>query len=137
LNLHLKKDYKSGSHKDPNNRMLTDHGSKFGMLLDSHAEGKPHVERKTSAGTVIFENGLAVVPDDTRGKDMAHELMESSPYQYNYHPHREGGTMKRDHQVMWRLSSWKNECRIDGCDNEATVQRLCDTHWSKRWQTGS
>jgi hypothetical protein len=106
------------------------------MLLDSYAEGKPRVETKTSAGTVVFENGLAVVPDDMRGKDMAHELMETSPYQYNYHPHREGGTLKRDHQAMWSVVG-NSKCKIDGCPNDAVVQRLCHEHWGTRWQVGA
>lgn len=108
MNLHLKKDYKTGSHRNPNNRLLTDHGSKFGMLLDGTSKGT-RVERETAAGTVVFENGMAVVPDDTRGNDMAHELMASDPYSYRYHPGREGGTLKRDHQVMFRMPEmpWK------------------------------
>jgi len=106
------------------------------MLLDSHGEGKPRVERQTSAGTVVFENGLAVVPDDMRGKDMAHELMDSAPYQYNYHPGREGGTLKRDRQVMWRMPSWRNKCSVEGCTNDAEIQRKCVVHWRERWQAG-
>jgi len=111
--------------------MLTDNGSKFGILLDRDGEGRGRLERKTSAGTVLFENGMAVVPNDMRGRDMASELRAKARYpeQINYHPDREGMSLKRDRQVMWRVPGWNTKCKIDGCGNEAVIQRLCEQHW--------
>jgi hypothetical protein len=131
LHLQTKKSWASGSHKDPNNRLLTDHGSKFGILLDQDGEGKARLERKTSAGTVVFENGMAVVPNDMRGKDIAAELKSKARYpeQINYHPDRDAFQMKRDRQVMWRMPAWNWKCKVEGCPNEAVVQRLCEDHW--------
>lgn len=135
MNFHLKKPWKSGSHKDPNNRMLTDRGSKYGILFDADADGREKLERKTSAGTVVFHDGMAVVPDDMRGKDIAAELKAKSRYpeQINYHPGREGMMLKRDHQIVWRVPAWNTKCNVDGCQNESVIQRQCEQHWGARW----
>lgn len=135
MNFQTKKPWVSASHRDPNNRLVTDRASKYGMILDKESEGKPRVERQTSAGTVVFEQGLAVVPDDARGNDIAHELMANGKYpeQYNYHTGRRGMTLKQDRQTMWRLPSWNTKCKAPGCENEAAIQRLCEEHWGQRW----
>lgn len=138
MNLNLKKPWRSGSHKDPNNRLLTDRGSKYSVILDADSEGKNRVVKRTSAGDVLFENGMATVPDDSRGLDIVADLTKEAkwPGQYNFHQHHEGRSMKRDHQVMWR-AIWNPQCKVEGCTNEAVVQRLCHEHWGKRWQVGA
>ncbi len=134
MNFTTKKPWRSGSHKDPNNKLLTEKGNKYGVLLDFDGEGRPTFERKTSAGTVVFENGMAVVPDDQRGKDIAAELKQKSRYpeQIQYHPGHEAKMLKRDRQVMW-TAIWNPLCKVPACPNEAVVQRLCEEHWGKRW----
>jgi len=102
-------------------------------------EGVERAVEKTSAGQVLFERGMAVVPQDARGNEIAAELKEKAPFDINYHPGREGGTLKRGiHQVMWTMpEGWHDRCKWDGCENEAVVQRLCSEHWGTRWQTGA
>ena len=74
-NVHIQKPFKSGSHRNPHNRELQ--AKKTTLVLDA-LDKSPRRDVETSVGTFHFENGLAVLPNDGRGNEVAAELREKS-----------------------------------------------------------
>lgn len=68
-----RKDYKNPSYKRPDHPSFKD--KKHTLLIDS--QGASNKEIKTESGTLRFEDGVAVLPDDTRAKDIYDELQQS------------------------------------------------------------
>ena len=72
MNLHLGK---KSEYKNPSYRR-SDHPSfqqkRHTMVVD--AQGASNKEIQTESGTLRFENGVAVLPDDSRARDMVQEM---------------------------------------------------------------
>jgi len=82
------------SHRDPNAKVLQD--KKQSIICDLDAGDGIHTEY-TEAGIITFDQGVAVLPDDSRANDMVSELKSRKGNhrdRYAYTPHREG--MRRD-----------------------------------------
>jgi hypothetical protein len=93
MRLNWNRPFRNKSHRNKHNPEL--HKKKQTLLQDlDHGKGI-HVEN-TNAGTVVFEDGLAVLPNDSRGNEMWAELdaKRRHPHQYAYVRDREG--MMRD-----------------------------------------
>jgi len=97
------------SHRNPGNKLLNE--KKQTILHDCDAGDGIHVEH-TSAGTVVFDQGMAVLPNDSRANDIYGELMARKrdsngkavhPHRYAYTPNREG--MKRDNIHKMRVTT--------------------------------
>lgn len=76
-----KKNYKNPSYRRSDHPSFRD--KKHTLLIDS--QGASNREIPTESGTLKFENGVAVLPDDSRAKDMYDEIqrMEARhPNQY-------------------------------------------------------
>lgn len=81
------------SHRSPNN---SEFKKKKQTILNNLNAGDGVKVEHTQAGTVVFDQGMAVLPDDGRA-DEIHKELESRqvhPHQYAVTKHREG--MKRD-----------------------------------------
>lgn len=103
MHIKIPKKFKNKSHKSPHNKVLDKkHQS---VIMDIEAKG--HKEVATEAGTIVFEQGIAVLDDDSRANEIQAELKEKHqvhPDQYVYVPHREG--MKRDRIHNYTFGQW-------------------------------
>ena len=82
------------SHRDPNAKMFK--AKTQSVICDMDAGDGMHTEY-TEAGTITFDQGVAVLPDDSRGEEMVAELKSrrgNHRDRYAYTPNREG--MRRD-----------------------------------------
>ena len=81
------------SHRSKKNPLLKE--KKQAVLHNMDAGDGIHVEN-TEAGMVVFDQGMAVLPNDGRANDIAAELKQRQRHrdQYAYVPNREG--RKRD-----------------------------------------
>jgi len=70
--IHLKNPFKNRSHADLNNPVLQNQ-KKQNVLVNIQ---NPNQEIRTESGTVKFEKGIAVLPPDSRAKDILGELKE-------------------------------------------------------------
>ena len=68
-----KTDYTNHSYKRSDHPSFQD--KKHSLLIDT--QGASNKEIKTESGTLRFEDGVAVLPDDTRAKDIYDELQHS------------------------------------------------------------
>jgi hypothetical protein len=93
MKINWNRPFRNKSHRSKANPLFEQKKQTLLQDLD-HAKGI-HVEN-TKAGTVVFEDGLAVLPNDGRANEMWAELngKRRHPHQYAYNPGREG--MKRD-----------------------------------------
>lgn len=66
----LAENYTNPSYRRPNHPSFGD--KRHSMIVD--AQGASNKEIKTESGTLKFEHGVAVLPDDTRAKDVYDEL---------------------------------------------------------------
>lgn len=66
--------YKNESYADKNNPNFK--GKKHNLVID--AQGASNREVQTESGTLRFENGVAVLPPDTRAEDIVAEMNEGS-----------------------------------------------------------
>src|SRR3990167_5059554 len=66
----LAKGYKNPSYLRPDHPSFQE--KRHSMIVD--AQGASNKEIKTESGTLKFENGVAVLPNDTRAKDVYDEL---------------------------------------------------------------
>lgn len=96
--IHLEKPFRTHSHRDPNNPHIKEK-KRQSVLIDIQAPKRKTVI--TTAGTVTFERGMAVMPDDSRAEDILGELKktEMHPDQYNLVKHREGMWRDREHPM--------------------------------------
>lgn len=87
MNIRIPKPWRSSSHRSQANPELKN--KKQTLLVDIQGRKSREV-MKTSAGEVLFENGLAVLPNDGRGDEIAAELNEQSiiPDRFGVHKHR-------------------------------------------------
>lgn len=75
------KEYKNKSYADPSHPSFKE--KKHSLIID--AQGASNKEIQTESGTLRFDNGVAVLPDDTRAKDIHDELLATEalhPNQY-------------------------------------------------------
>lgn len=75
------KEYKNPSYKRPDHPSFEE--KRHTLLIDT--QGASNREINTESGTLRFENGVAVLPDDTRGKDIYDEIQRTEalhPNQY-------------------------------------------------------
>ena len=82
------------SHRNPNAKVLQE--KKQSVICDLDAGDGIHTEY-TEAGVVVFDQGTAVLPDDSRANEMVAELKSRKGNhrdRYAYIRHREG--MRRD-----------------------------------------
>lgn len=68
-----KQDYVNPSYRRPDHPSFKE--KKHTLLIDS--QGASNKTIKTESGTLRFENGVAVLPDDTRARDIYDELQGS------------------------------------------------------------
>ena len=76
-----KADYKNPSYKNAGHPSFKD--KKHTLLIDS--QGASNREIQTESGTLRFEDGVAVLPDDSRAKDIYDEIQATDarhPQQY-------------------------------------------------------
>lgn len=102
MNFNIKKPWRNQNHRSPFNRELNK--SRQAILQDLvHGEGI-HVEH-TKAGTVVFDNGMAVLPNDSRADEIHAELRtrERHPDHYALVKNREG--RKRDALHRYRITN--------------------------------
>ena len=88
------KQWVNESHKNPHANVLKD--KKQTIIHDCDAGDGIHVEH-TEAGTIVFDQGMAVLPNDSRASDILGELKTRKGNhrdRYAYVPNREG--RKRD-----------------------------------------
>ena len=71
IQLGNKKDYRNPSYRRPDHPSFGE--KRHSMIVD--AQGASNREIKTESGTLKFENGVAVLPNDTRAKDVYDELL--------------------------------------------------------------
>ena len=93
----IPKPWRNASHKNPHNPLLNTEKVKKQTILYDVQQGPGSKTIDTKAGTVKFVDGIAVLPDDGRGDEIAAEVKEKHslhPTQYGVVKHREG--MKRD-----------------------------------------
>jgi hypothetical protein len=100
--IHLKKPFRSGSHKSHLNPLIKQ--KKQALVFDLDAPDGKTLE--TKAGTVRFEQGMAVVPDDGRAEDIFGEMQQQQKHrdQMALVRHREG--MYRDKVHKHFFGSW-------------------------------
>ena len=93
----------NGSHRNPNNPQITK-AKRQTFVMDALDKAKRRLV-KTEAGEVLFENGLAVLPDDRSGKDVADELKAKSldPNAVTVLQHRESALPHRGYEAS---NSW-------------------------------
>lgn len=108
MNIHLPKPFRSKSHRNPNNPVLKQKRQALVFDLDA-PDGKTV---NTKAGTVTFESGMAVVPDDGRAEDIHGELAQGAKHQDQMAlvRHRERASMERTHRYFfgnWPEAPWK------------------------------
>ena len=75
------KEYKNKSYADPSHPSFKE--KKHSLIIDS--QGASNKEIHTESGTLRFDNGVAVLPDDSRAKDMYDEVLATEarhPNQY-------------------------------------------------------
>ena len=78
------------SHRDPHAKMFQDKTQS--VICDLDAGDGIHTEY-TEAGMVVFDQGTAVLPDDSRANEIVAELKSRKGNhrdRYAYTPHREG-----------------------------------------------
>ena len=68
--LNDKKDYTNPSYRRSDHPSFKD--SRHTMVVDS--QGASNRDVKTESGTLRFENGVAVLPDDSRARDIVQEM---------------------------------------------------------------
>ena len=98
--LNLKKHYQNKSHKSKNNPDLKK--KKQSILFDVQQKA-PLSHYDTEAGTIVFEQGMAVLPDDTRADDAVAELQEKHglhPDHFSHVSGREGVNTSRTHRYF-------------------------------------
>jgi len=74
-------EYRNPSYKRPDHPSFQE--KRHTLLIDS--QGASNKEIQTESGTLRFEDGVAVLPDDTRGKDIYDEIKHTHalhPNQY-------------------------------------------------------
>ena len=81
--------YKNSTYKSRHNKELD--AKKQSVIVNIEQKNKIETVR-TQAGDIVFDQGIAVLPDDTRADDVYHELKqhESHPDQFALIQHREG-----------------------------------------------
>ena len=102
------------SYKRPSNRILNE--SPRHAVIQNMQSAKPTEVMQTEAGTIVFQNGMAVLPNDSRPDDVRAELSEK----HGLHPghfvlHKGQRNKNRDgiHNYVfgcWPEMPWK---RID------------------------
>ena len=103
----------NGSHRNPNNPQITK-ARRQTFVMDA-LDKKQRRTVRTEVGEVLFENGLAVLPDDMSGKDVADELKAKSPdpNAVTYLQHRESALPHRGYESSqsffggWPETPWK------------------------------
>lgn len=100
-NIHIPKPFRTGSSRNPNNPIIKK--AKRQTLFSDVNRKTPKEWVKTSAGTVLLERGQAVLPDDSRGDEMAAELKSKAldPRGTAVVRHREGVNMDRTHRYFF------------------------------------
>lgn len=75
-NIHLNKptDFVNQSYRRSDHKSFQE--KKHSLIID--AQSAVNKEIKTESGTLRFENGVAVLPDDTRAKDVYDELAQDT-----------------------------------------------------------
>ena len=110
--IRIPKPWRNRSHRDPNNPDIKK--KRQAVLVDVQSKTARNIVRTTS-GDVLFEHGMAVLPDDTRAEDIHAELMQTKalhPGHYALTRHRESVNTDRTHRFF--LGSmpempWKRE----------------------------
>ena len=90
MNILSKKPWRNLSYKSRRNRELGQ--PRQTVILDMDDQKSKRVVR-TQAGDVLFDQGMAFLPDDSRGDDIASEIVERErrhPDQFAVVKHREG-----------------------------------------------
>lgn len=81
------KNYTNPSYRRPDHPSFQE--KRHSMIVD--AQGASNKEIRTESGTLKFENGVAVLPDDSRAKDVYDELKAK----HARHPNQFSLTQKR------------------------------------------
>jgi len=105
----------NGSHRNPNNPQITK-AKRQTLVMDALDKKRRRVV-ETEAGEVLFENGLAVLADDTSGRDVADELRARSfdPNAVTCLQHRESALPHRGYESSqsffggWPEMPWKTK----------------------------
>lgn len=108
MNIHLPKPFRNQSAKSRYNQTLQQ--KKQSLVFDLDAPDGKTV--KTEAGTVMFEGGMAVLPDDGRADEIHGELAAHARHsdQIAIVKHRERQNMDRTHRYFfgrWPQMPWK------------------------------
>jgi phosphoribosyl-ATP pyrophosphohydrolase len=111
MNIKIPKPFKNKTYKSRHNKVLDK--KKQSVIMDIEAKG--HKEVKTEAGNVVFDQGIAVLEDDSRADEIHAELQEKHqihPDQYSYVRHREGMKRSEIHNYtfgQWPQMPWKKD----------------------------
>ncbi len=95
--------YKNQTYKSKYNKDLD--AKKQSVIVNIEQKEKVQTV-KTAAGDIVFDQGIAVLPDDTRADDVYGELKqhEQHPDQFALIKHREG--FKRDPIHNYTFGQW-------------------------------
>ena len=101
-----RKPFSTGNIRDPKNPVFKPR-TKQRILINAQGNfGTRKVE--TQAGTVVFQDNVAALPNDGRGQEMADEIVQTHgkhPDHFAVIPNREGpGARDRVHNYFW--GSW-------------------------------
>ena len=101
MNFSIKKPWVNQRHNSPFNRELNKKKQAIIQNLTDNPDGI-HIE-ETKAGTVVFDHGTAVLPNDGRANDIYWELRSREKHRahYNLVTQREG--FKRDPTHKYRI----------------------------------
>ena len=103
------------SHRDPHAKMFLDKTQS--VISDLDAGDGIHTEY-TEAGMVVFDQGTAVLPDDSRANEMVAELKSRKGNhrdRYAFTPHREGHKRSGLHpmRIMSIAMPWHKDDEYD------------------------
>ena len=120
----VKKDYKNRSWKDKHNPDFEKKKQSVIVNHDDNSQGTRTV--RTSAGDIVFERGMAVLPNDGRAEDVYGELQQHAKHRDQFALVRGREGMKRDNTHPMRVTTialpWKEydeRGRVIGDKNDA------------------